>query len=616
MGCRRACSGTARCAAAWGAIRLKRQYCTPAAFNESVCVPQVDNTHAASFTPPLLLILRANALHSWRRLKGLRDQSRLLTLVIALFMVGYLLLAFWLFLNGLTFVAKFPGFGTALLERLLYLMFALLFVLLILSNLVISYTNFFRNRETAALMTLPVTAQTIFRWKLIESTVLASWAFLFLIAPFVVAFGMTRNVQWHFYPVTVLMLALFIVLPSVMGACMALVLARHMDRRAFQIGAVAIVLGLIAAVAIWLKPDRSWDDGSDTPLGRMLLRTQLAQFALLPSYWMSSTVLHWTDGSVRAAGFFMLVLLSNVLFFAALAANVTGSFFYSAASAVQSRGSVFRRWRWFQTWQLKQRQGDGHPGRIEKLLRLVPWLPSDVRALVAKDFRMFWRDTTQWGQSLMLFGLLGVYILNLRHFAQQLSSPFWINLVSYLNLAACSLNLATITTRFVYPQFSLEGKRLWIVGMAPLGLARVVRTKYVMAVVLSLTVTLGLIWLSCHMLMMDVGRTLYFTGAVAVMSFTLNGLAVGLGVLYPNLKEENPGKIVSGFGGTFCLVLSFVYILGSVVLLGFGAPWANFASGELMLRSVLFLTTFLVLSFALGWVPLQVAFARVRTFEV
>ena len=86
--------------------------------------------------------------------------------------------------------------------------------------------------------------------------------------------------------------------------------------------------------------------------------------------------------------------------------------------------------------------------------------------------RMFWRDTAQWGQSVMLFGLLGVYIINLRHFTHQLRSPFWINLVAYLNLTACALNLATLTTRFVYPQFSLEGQRLWIVGLAPLGLPR------------------------------------------------------------------------------------------------------------------------------------------------
>ena len=37
-------------------------------------------------------------------------------------------------------------------------------------------------------------------------------------------------------------------------------------------------------------------------------------------------------------------------------------------------------------------------------------------------------------------------------------------------IAVTGANLATLTTRFVYPQFSLEGKRLWIVGMAPRGI--------------------------------------------------------------------------------------------------------------------------------------------------
>ncbi len=161
----------------------------------------------------------------------------------------------------------------------------------------------------------------------------------------------------------------------------------------------------------------------------------------------------------------------------------------------------------------------------------------------------------------MLFGLLGIYIINLRNFTHQLTSPFWVNTVAYLNLAACSLNLATVTTRFVFPQFSLEGQRLWIVGMAPMGLARVVKAKYWLASTLSLAVTLTLITLSCYLLQMTWDRVALFGAVVTVMTFTLNGVAVGLGVLYPNLKEANPGKIVSGFGGTLCLVLSSVYIL-------------------------------------------------------
>jgi ABC-2 type transport system permease protein len=253
--------------------------------------------------------------------------------------------------------------------------------------------------------------------------------------------------------------------------------------------------------------------------------------------------------------------------------------------------------------------------------RVAGWfsrvLRADTRALLVKDIRLFWRDTTQWGQTLVLFGLLGVYILNLRHFSHQLTNPFWIHLVSHLNLGACALNLATLTTRFIYPQFSLEGKRIWIVGMAPVGMVRLVRTKFWLATVGSLGVTLGLILLSCWMLRLPLERMLYFAGAITLMTFTLNGLAVGLGALYPNFREENPGKIVSGFGGTFCLVLSFVYIVASVVLLALGSPWpwmgaARAAAAPTELAWV----AFLALSFGLGWVPLRLGLERVKRFEL
>jgi ABC-2 type transport system permease protein len=345
-------------------------------------------------------------------------------------------------------------------------------------------------------------------------------------------------------------------------------------------------------------------------MDRLLLRTRFAMFPFMPAYWLSSSVLQWADGAVKAAGFFMLVLLSHALFFGCLAFTRFGNLFYETASVVQSRASAWGRWKW---WIVRQtRETSDEPGGLEKLVGRLRWLSRDTQALVVKDARMFWRDTTQWGQSAMLFGLLAVYIINLRSFSHQLTSPFWINLVSYLNLAACSLNLATVTTRFVFPQFSLEGRRLWIVGMAPMGLARVVKTKYWLAAAMSLAVTLSLNTLSCWLLKMPWGRMAFFAGVVTVMTFALNGVAVGLGVLYPNFKDPNPGKIVSGFGGTLCLVLSFLYILASVLILGFFTnsiftddTWATAA-----------VTGFVALSALIGWLPMRLALRRLGTLEV
>jgi ABC-2 type transport system permease protein len=98
---------------------------------------------------------------------------------------------------------------------------------------------------------------------------------------------------------------------------------------------------------------------------------------------------------------------------------------------------------------------------------------------------------------------------------------------------------------------------------------------------------------------------------IIVMTFALNGLAIGLGVLYPNLKEANPNKIVSGFGGTLCFVLSSFYILASVLLLFFGA--AGLHSRESWAAEGI--TGFVLLSVCIGWLPLRFGLQQLKNFE-
>jgi ABC-2 type transport system permease protein len=572
-----------------------------------------------SRTADLIMLVRVNTRQAWRRLKTVRATSSLLASSIGLFVVAYLTLSFLLFRRGLQFLNNFPALGEVLTERLFFLLFVFLLILLIFSNLVIGYTNFFRNRETSYLTSLPISSQTIFRWKFLESALLASWAFLFLIAPLLAAYGLTRGAPWHYYLMTVFALGLFIVLPSVAGAWVALNLARYLDRRTFQVVAVAATIVILTLMALWFRPETLTDTSTDTrvlaTLDKLLTRTHFSEWPWLPSFWLSTSVLQWAEGAVTAAGFFLLVLLSHVLFFGYLSFTCTGKLFYDSFSIVQSRQSIFVRWAWFRRWRQHRPQFDFDTGPIERATRFIYTGPSDVAALLVKDARMFWRDTSQWGQTLVLFGLLAVYVINLRHFSQELTNPFWVHLVCYLNLGACALNLATLTTRFVFPQFSLEGKRLWIIGLAPMGLTQALRAKFWLASRAALCVTLGLIWLSCHMLRMPWDHTLYLGLIISTMTFTLTALAMGLGALYPNFREDNPTKIVSGFGGTLCLVLSFLYIVGSVTLLALGSPWGwkGEASVNWILASWI---GFAAMSILLGWLPYRLGLRRVATVEL
>jgi ABC-2 type transport system permease protein len=568
----------------------------------------------------LFLLMRVNVLQMWRKLLSIGKKSKILSVVIATFLAGYGYVTFILFYKGLEFIRNFPGIGELLVERLIFLLFAVLFMLLLFSNLIISYTNLFRNRETAFLLTAPVSMRTIYRWKFIESTMLASWAFLFLIAPILAAYGLVQKAEWDFFVLTTVLVIAFIMLPAVFGSWLAVTLARLMDRRGFQILLLCCFGIFVFVIRNWLQPEQLDDDAIEARvlavLDRVLAKTKFSQFPGLPSYWLSSSVQSWAEGLKSVSIFYLMVLMSHVMFFGVLAFTLMGKPFYNASSSVHSRAHMLGQWEWFRDLQARRAEFDYPRGFMERLFGLLPWLKPDVRILIVKDVRMFWRDTTQWGQTIMLFGLLTVYILNLRHFTRELSNPYWLHLISFLNLFACSLNLATLTTRFVFPQFSLEGKRVWIVGMSPLGLERVVKTKFAMSTIGSLVVTLGLIGLSCHFLKMDAQRTMYFIGTIAVMTVTLNGMAMGLGVLFPNFREDNPGKIVSGFGGTFCLVLSFLYIVGSVAILAAGTPWGKreglVADPIIVTTSI---TAFISLSFIVGWIPFRIGLRKLKDFE-
>ena len=184
-----------------------------------------------------------------------------------------------------------------------------------------------------------------------------------------------------------------------------------------------------------------------------------------------------------------------------------------------------------------------------------------VRFIVIKDVKSFLRDPVQWSQFLIFFGLLAIYFLNLRSFAYEERSMMWKNLIAQMNLLATCLTLATFSSRFIYPQLSLEGRRFWVIGMAPMTREKILFGKLALSFSCSLLISEGLISLSSWMLRTPFTLTVLHSVSLFGICLGLSGLSVGLGALYPNFSEDNPSKIVSGFGGTLNLVLSLFFVL-------------------------------------------------------
>jgi ABC-2 type transport system permease protein len=548
-------------------------------------------------------------LATWRKT---RREAPLLLVVLALFIVGYLAVGYWLFFTGLNFLHEFQIVGSLLSQRILFLIFAFFFAMLIFSNLIIGYTTLFKNRETEWLLSLPVAHRDVYRWKFLEALVISSWALIFLSAPLMVAFGRVHAVPPHFYAQIALVYLPFVVIPALLGSWIIVFLVRVLAR--FRVKkSVAFAAG--AAVILLLFAIRPASDAQAVAqheivsFGQLLKHTRLSVNPYLPSAWVAQSILAWSDGLSQRGLFFFLLLLSNALMGLLIGFELVGRcFFGSWTVALSSRAERYQR-----AAEAKRQRGT-RASLLERCVVPVRYFSPPIAALIVKDARLFWRDPAQWIQFMIFFGLLCIYVVNLRNVSLDFQNPFWETMISYLNLAASALTLSTLTTRFVFPQFSLEGRRLWIIGLAPIGLPRVLWQKFALAALCSTSVTVVLMVASSVMLNLEREKVIFFGGSIAAMSAALSGLAVGLGAIFPNFKEDNPSKIVSGFGGTLCLVASFIYITLFVALAAL-PDVRRVAHVALPIPDAAAHWLALALSLLVLFVPLGIALRRVRNLE-
>jgi ABC-2 type transport system permease protein len=289
-------------------------------------------------------------------------------------------------------------------------------------------------------------------------------------------------------------------------------------------------------------------------LSRMLRSLEFSQGAFLPSSWMTRGLLatetgDWADaalylGALSATGFVLLSL-------AAFAGRRLYSRAYDRSQSVAGRSSRKRS-----------------RGFIDMIANRLRFRGSHLPLIIAKDVKTFIRDPVQSSQVIIFFGVLTLYIANLNRFPYDLAHPFYKNLISFLNLSATCVTLATLSTRFVYPMLSMEVAKFWILGLLPIQRSRLLVGKFIFAFVSSLLITEALVLLSNHMLRTgaeaDDRLLILHLFAAGLVCFGLNGLCVGMGALFPVFGETDASKIVSSFGGTLTVVLSIGYVIFTV----------------------------------------------------
>jgi len=479
--------------------------------------------------------------------------GRFKALAVVFFAAG---IFFGLFLGSfflLRFVNSIPGLGPALVERLGYLAAFSFFVLLLFSNTVIGFQLCYRSRETAFFLILPLPVRSLVSFLILESIALATWATVFLALPVGLAYALVFRLSWLGW----LGLPLYGFSLAGLAACLGAGCAALIPRRRGP----ALPLGLIVAALLLLKllailPGATLEESgvfSTTMIGNLLQQSRVTLSPLLPSAWAASGFFALARGDLFAAAGQAAVLGVNLAFFGAVALSLLARYFRDNFSRRLSSPG-------------RRRVAPAILGRI--LSGAFFFLPRPPRALAVKDSLIFLRDPVQWLQSLVLFGLLALYILSIRGFPSEARQPFWQALISTFNLAAASLIMGALGTRFVFPQVSLEGRSIWVLGLAPLRRGTILLTKLALSLAWSLPVMLGLLSLSAHYLRLPPTLTWGSLAAAAALTVSLNLLAVGMGALFPDFQQDNPARIAAGFGGTVSLISAVGLTVAAVIPLG------------------------------------------------
>ncbi|HYE07601.1 MAG TPA: hypothetical protein VEL07_18935 [Planctomycetota bacterium] len=515
--------------------------------------------------PALLWRIRRGSDNTVRRYllrEPLRAASVALVLTTVWTLLSLLFLAVLVFLSQELYLPLKPR----LLESLLSLFFFALFFLVGVSDTVLVWGALFRSRAAVFHAQLPVPERALYWSAAIEGGLWSSWAVAVLAAPLVAVLAREAAQPWLYMPAAALAMLAFILCAIAVGGLGSLVLARAIPllRRGTRGIVMVVTFALVGGGLFALS---SIDPGGHplTFMHDVIGRLSFAENPYLPPWWTQQALAAALESRWGDWGYHVGLLALT-----------------AATLAVVGEAIAGRRLRGFLD-ELSGRPERGGGNRT-RAWRPLPLLPGDLGLLAAKDLRLFRRDPAQVLQFTMFFGMLGFYLLMLPRLGRAfMLDANWRQVVSVLNLTAIAMALATFTGRFVYPMLSLEGRRLWVLALAPWPRARIVTAKLAFALVVGVPVSLGLTVISGMMLDLAAELIAYQALVIGALGVGLAAGALGLGARFADYGEDNPAKLVAGYGGTVNLLVSVLFcgalIAGAAVPLAIGERWAWFAGG-------------------------------------
>ena len=522
-------------------------------------------------------------------------------------------LIFWTLVFGVLYrmLRYFRGIqdiGPLLAAKLLGLVLLSFLSILLLSNVITALSSFFLAKDLDLLITSPVDWLDLYLAKLGETLLHSSWMVALMAVPIFSAYGIIYHGGWLFPLHAIAAFVPLLILPAVVGSAVTLILVNVFPARRTRDLLSVIAIGAAAGVVLLfriIRPERlARPEGFSNLLDFItVLRTPTSP--LLPSEWASHSLMGVLVGPFDPLP--LLLLWSTAGAFVVLGAMLHDRLYATGFTKAQEGAERFvHGWLW--------------RALLDPVLSRVSVAK---REFIIKDVKLFFRDTTQWSQLILLAVLVVIYLFNIKAlplFSGERVPFFLITVVSFLNLGLAGFVLAAIAARFIFPAISLEGRQMWLLRSSPLDLKALIWSKYwtgtVPLLVLALVITvLTDVLLKASPFMLGVSVC-----TITLLTLAISALALGFGALYPQFETENAAQIPTSFGGLVFMMTTIALL--AVVIVIEAAPVYTYLHATFLGQPV-HVTITMVGAFALvvavcaaaTAVPLRIGLRRMLEFE-
>jgi len=538
------------------------------------------------------------------RAKGGSGKLIILALVGGLFWAG----VFGVLYRILKTLRGVEELGPLIPGKILGLILLSFISILVLSNVITALSSFFLAKDLDLLVSAPVDWLRIYLAKLGETLLHSSWMVALMAVPILTAYGVVYKGGVLFALYALLAIIPMLILPAVVGCALTLVLVNIFPARRTRDLLSIIALGAAGGVILLfrvIRPEQlARPEGFRNLLDFViLLRGPTSPF--LPSEWASQAIMGYLRHDLDP--FPLIMLWSTAAAFVTFGALLHRALYAQGYTKAQEGAERFIRgsfWRW-------------------TVGSLLGWLPVAKREFVLKDIKLFFRDTTQWSQLILLAVLVVVYLFNIQALPLHRGEPvgfFYVNLVSFLNLGLAGFVLASIAARFIFPAVSLEGRQMWLLRSSPLDLRALLWSKYWVGTLPLLVLGLILTGLTNTLLEVSPFMMILSLAAMAGLTLAISALALTFGTLYPQFETENAAQIPTSFGG-LVFMMATIALLAAVLMLLSRAVY-TYVRGTFEGQSVGVTPEMLVwfvvaaaLCAAATFVPLRLALRKMESFE-